>query len=81
VAPQSLAAGKFVRAPVVFRYDLLKTYNFSGFEGHVCLPKFGRFCQLIQKLKWTMEHNSMGHAVAQLVEALLYKPEGRGFDP
>ena len=21
-----------------------------------------------------------GHAVAQLVEALLYKPEGRGFD-
>jgi len=22
-----------------------------------------------------------GHAVAQLVEALLYKPEGRGFDP
>ena len=23
----------------------------------------------------------MGHAVAQLVEALRYKPEGRGFDP
>ena len=22
----------------------------------------------------------MGHAVAQLIEALLYKPEGRGFD-
>jgi hypothetical protein len=22
-----------------------------------------------------------GHAVAQLVEALRYKPEGRGFDP
>jgi uncharacterized membrane protein len=22
----------------------------------------------------------LGHAVAQLVEALLYKPEGRGFD-
>ena len=22
----------------------------------------------------------MGHAVAQLVEALRYKPEGRGFD-
>jgi hypothetical protein len=23
----------------------------------------------------------LGHAVAQLVEALCYKPEGRGFDP
>ena len=23
---------------------------------------------------------NMGHAVAQLVEALRYKPEGRGFD-
>ena len=23
----------------------------------------------------------MGHAVAKLVEALRYKPEGRGFDP
>jgi hypothetical protein len=23
----------------------------------------------------------LGHAVAQLVEALRYKPEGRGFDP
>jgi len=23
---------------------------------------------------------TLGHAVAQLVEALLYKPEGRGFD-
>jgi len=25
-------------------------------------------------------YNEMGHAVAQLVEALCYKPEGRGFD-
>jgi hypothetical protein len=25
-------------------------------------------------------HLSLGHAVAQLVEALRYKPEGRGFD-
>ena len=25
-------------------------------------------------------HNQRGHAVAQLVEALRYKPEGRGFD-
>jgi hypothetical protein len=49
-------------------------------ESHVSLPNFGKFCQLIQKLKWGMEHNSIGHAVAQLVEALLYKPEGRGFD-
>jgi hypothetical protein len=24
--------------------------------------------------------NLLGHAVAQLVEALRYKPEGRGFD-
>jgi hypothetical protein len=24
--------------------------------------------------------SSLGHAVAQLVEALLYKPEGSGFD-
>ena len=24
--------------------------------------------------------NHMGHAVSQLVEALRYKPEGRGFD-
>jgi len=24
--------------------------------------------------------NKLGHAVAQLVEALRYKPEGRGFD-
>ena len=25
--------------------------------------------------------NKVGHAVAQLVEALCYKLEGRGFDP
>jgi len=25
-------------------------------------------------------HEDRGHAVAQLVEALRYKPEGRGFD-
>ena len=25
-------------------------------------------------------HASKSHAVAQMVEALLYKPEGRGFD-
>jgi hypothetical protein len=25
-------------------------------------------------------YNGVGHAVAQLVEALRYKPEGRGFD-
>jgi len=25
-------------------------------------------------------HTSLGHAVAQLVEALRYKPEGRWFD-
>ena len=30
-------------------------------------------------ISWTM-HGMWGHAVAQLVEALRYKPEGRGFD-
>jgi hypothetical protein len=25
-------------------------------------------------------YSNLGHAVAQLVEALRYKPEGRGFD-
>ena len=28
----------------------------------------------------TRTHNCMGHAVAQMVEALRYKPEGLGFD-
>jgi len=28
----------------------------------------------------THTHTHMGYAVAQLVEALRYKPEGRGFD-
>jgi hypothetical protein len=27
------------------------------------------------------QHTDLGHAVAQLVEALRFKPEGRGFDP
>jgi hypothetical protein len=27
-----------------------------------------------------MIHNHLGHAVAKLVEALRYKPEGRGFN-
>ena len=27
-----------------------------------------------------VQNNNIGHAVAQLVEALRYKPEGRGFD-
>ena len=27
-----------------------------------------------------MDHINRGHAVTQLVEALRYKPEGRGFD-
>jgi hypothetical protein len=33
------------------------------------------FVTLAALFKWTW-----GHAVAQLVEALGYKPEGRGFD-
>ena len=33
----------------------------------------------VQKFKHTT-HICRGHAVAQLVEALRYKPEGRGFD-
>ena len=39
------------------------------FRSLVALPLFFRYV-----------HNSQGTAVAQLVEALLYKPEGRGFD-
>jgi len=34
-------------------------------------------CSLLENLKDTTK---MGHAVAPLVEALRYKPEGRGFD-
>jgi len=42
--------------------------------------------QLISKGTCTKEINNnssriSGHAVAQLVEVLRYKPEGRGFDP
>jgi len=33
----------------------------------------GAFCTLVLR-------NFLGHAVAQLVEALRYKSEGRGFD-
>ena len=31
-------------------------------------------------LVFTLSHFLFGNAVAQLVEALRYKPEGRGFD-
>ena len=34
------------------------------------------FCVPLQRVLITL-----GHTVAQLVEALRYKPEGRGFDP
>ena len=34
----------------------------------------------IQLDKILKEQTDLGHAVAQLVEALRYKPEGRGFD-
>jgi hypothetical protein len=37
------------------------------------------------KRRWRILHTYInfdrGHAVSQLVEALRYKPEGRGFDP
>jgi len=33
-----------------------------------------------RNLYFTLYVQWMGHAVAQLVEALRYKPEGRGFD-
>jgi hypothetical protein len=39
---------------------------------------FGVFLSL--SLKIPREYLKLGHAVAQLVEELLYKPEGRGFD-
>jgi hypothetical protein len=32
-------------------------------------------------IQWRMHYSNWGHAVAQLVEVLRYKPEGRGFDP
>ena len=35
---------------------------------------------LIHYLKFSVKRQKGGHAVAQLVEALHYKPEGRGFD-
>jgi hypothetical protein len=42
------------------------------------------FCPLVTEqprfFSPTEYSNYVGHAVAQLVEALLYKPEGRGFD-
>jgi hypothetical protein len=47
-----------------------------------CNPLMKVFVRNIDLL-WTfkMPHNFMwGHAVAQLVEALRYKPEVRGFD-
>jgi hypothetical protein len=37
----------------------------------------------VERNIWDLEdviENVRGHAVAQLVEALRYKPEGRGFD-
>jgi len=39
--------------------------------------------QLMMILNWNISIGTFyiwGHAVAQLVEALRYKPEGRGFD-
>ena len=35
---------------------------------------------VIAQFKFTLSKGITGHAVAQLVEALRYKPEGRGFD-
>ena len=32
------------------------------------------------KKSWSRRYYKMGHTVAQLVEALRYKPEGSGFD-
>jgi hypothetical protein len=34
----------------------------------------------VVRAKNSVEYIHEGHAVAQLVETLLYKPEGRGFD-
>ena len=39
---------------------------------------FGVFLSLSPKIP--REYLKLGHAVALLIEALLYKPEGRGFD-
>jgi len=35
---------------------------------------------LSHRINGEMLYRILGHAVAQLVEALRYKPEGRGFD-
>jgi len=43
-----------------------------GQKGH---SDSGGLCLFLWKRKW-----KLGHPVAQLVEALRYKPEGRGFD-
>jgi len=37
-------------------------------------------CKSKRKAIFTSAENGKGHAVAQLVEALRYKSEGRGFD-
>jgi hypothetical protein len=40
--------------------------------------KYSQLCAALLKIRYLIAF--MGHAVAQLVEALRYKSEGRGFD-
>ena len=46
--------------------------------GHVGRRLLLRYYELYQRLQ--LEYYVLGYAVAQLVEALRYKSEGRGFD-
>ena len=36
--------------------------------------------EAIRKINYTLPNILLGHVLAQLVEALRYKPEGRGFE-
>jgi hypothetical protein len=89
-----LEACKGVALPftVLYSYSLAaeprklgRSYSVPPTSQHRCLPKI--HLHLSGASSWQFatdflqtKSSKRGHAVAQLVEALRYKPEGRGFD-
>jgi len=67
---------------MLFSYFIIIKYNFASIRSvqfdTIFYSKFGDTgipCEIS-----TQYPSNSGHAVARLVEALHYKPEGRGFD-
>jgi len=72
--------------PIIFRAYITYIFSVSSVFGKYCshVPKFGTASNDVTIVHLWMicvgTHRHVGHAVAQLVEAMRYKPEGRGFD-